>query len=296
LEAAHEQGIIHRDLKPANIKVRPDGTVKVLDFGLAKAFDSVASVPGNVTMSPTLSIHATQAGIILGTAAYMAPEQARGKPVDKRADIWAFGCMLYEMLSGRRAFDGDDISTTLAAVLRADPEWSGLPAAAPLGLRRLLRQCLEKDPRRRLQAIGDARVQLEDLVARVPEDTVTSSTDHVAPWWRRVGIPFATLLVGCVATGFVVWSAARSAIAPPTQSRLHITPPTTAALSLDGAYRDIAITPDGSRVVYVGANGTTLFVRPLDQLESIPLVRGGAPVTRSCLPMASGWASSTGSH
>src|SRR6516164_3099879 len=131
LEAAHELGIIHRDLKPANIKVRPDGTVKVLDFGLAKAFDPAASSGAGATISPTLSLHATQAGIILGTAAYMAPEQARGRPIDKRADIWAFGCVLFEMLTGRRAFEGEDISTTLAAVLRADPEWSALRPPAP---------------------------------------------------------------------------------------------------------------------------------------------------------------------
>jgi serine/threonine protein kinase len=151
LEAAHEQGIIHRDLKPANIKVRADGTVKVLDFGLAKAFDPSVSTRVGVTMSPTLSVHATQAGIIIGTAAYMAPEQARGKPLDRRADIWAFGCVLFEMLTGRRAFEGDDVSTTLAAVLKTDPDWQLLPAATPTGLRRLLLRCLKKDPKDRLK-------------------------------------------------------------------------------------------------------------------------------------------------
>src|SRR5207247_7425963 len=127
LEAAHEQGIIHRDLKPANIKVRADGTVKVLDFGLAKAFDPASASSVNATMSPTLSMHATQAGIILGTAAYMSPEQARGKPVDKRADVWAFGCVLYEMLTGTRAFEGEDVSDTLATVLKGGPDWQALP-------------------------------------------------------------------------------------------------------------------------------------------------------------------------
>src|SRR5260221_7023382 len=155
LEAAHEQGIIHRDLKPANIRVRADGTVKVLDFGLAKATDVGASGPGGpggLTMSPTLAMHATQAGMILGTAAYMAPEQARGRDVDKRADIWAFGCVLYEMLTGRRAFDGDHVTDTLASIVRDDPDLGG---AAP-HVRRLLRRCLEKDPKKRLRDIGDA--------------------------------------------------------------------------------------------------------------------------------------------
>src|SRR5262249_13762789 len=155
LEVAHEQGIIHRDLKPANIKVRPDGTVKVLDFGLAKAFDPSASSSAGATMSPTQAIHETQAALILGTAAYMASEQARGKALDRRVDIWAFGCVLFEMLTGKRVFEGDDVSTTLAAVLRAAPEWSALPTEAPPNLRRLLGRCLRKDPKDRLQAIGD---------------------------------------------------------------------------------------------------------------------------------------------
>jgi serine/threonine-protein kinase len=276
LEAAHEQGIIHRDLKPANIKVRADGTVKVLDFGLAKAFDPASSTSAGATVSPTLSLHATQAGIILGTAAYMAPEQARGKSVDKRADIWAFGCVLYEMLTGRRAFEGDDISTTLAAVIRADPEWSALPSATSLGLRRLLRQCLQKDPRRRLQAIGDARVQIEDLLAGASEDIGAPSTLRVTPWWRRIIIPAAALLLGSVVTGAFMRFAPRSTVAQPRVSRFAITPPNAAALSLTTVTRNVALTPDGSHLVYVGANGTTLFVRALNQLEATALVHGEA--------------------
>jgi eukaryotic-like serine/threonine-protein kinase len=157
LEAAHEQGIIHRDLKPGNIKVKADGTVKVLDFGLAKALGpDVGSAP-DLMNSPTLTAPATQLGMIIGTAAYMAPEQARGKAVDRRADIWAFGAVLYEMLSGVRTFEGDDVSTTLASVLKDEPRWKALPADLPSPLTRLLRRCLEKDPKRRLSAIGDAR-------------------------------------------------------------------------------------------------------------------------------------------
>ena len=277
LEAAHEQGIIHRDLKPANIKVRNDGTVKVLDFGLAKAFDPTASSGAGATMSPTLSIHATQAGLILGTATYMAPEQARGKAIDKRADIWAFGCVLFEMLTGRRAFDGDDVSTTLAAVLKSDPDWSVLPPATPPSLRRLLGRCFRKDPKERLQAIGDARVELGDTLSGGVEEAVSSATVRLAPWWRRVVIPAATAIGASLATGGAVWYAMRSTVERPAVSRLQITPPTIAALSIDTISRDVVITPDGSRVVYAGANGTTLFVRPLDQLEATAIVRGGAP-------------------
>jgi len=147
LEAAHEQGIIHRDLKPANIKIRADGTVKVLDFGLAKATEAASGTPLDVANSPTLTSPAmmTSVGIILGTAAYMSPEQARGRPVDKRADIWAFGCVLFEMMTGRRAFEGDDISTTLAAVLKTDPDWQALPSTIPAALRRLLLRCLSRN-------------------------------------------------------------------------------------------------------------------------------------------------------
>ena len=163
LEAAHEQGIIHRDLKPTNIKLRPDGTVKVLDFGLAKAMEPVGRAP-NVSQSPTITTPAmTQAGTILGTAAYMSPEQARGKPVDRRADIWAFGVVLFEMLSGQRAFDGETTSDVLAKVMEREPDWRALPSATPTRLRELLRRSLTKDPKARLRDIGEARVQIEVL-------------------------------------------------------------------------------------------------------------------------------------
>ena len=162
LEAAHGQGIIHRDLKPANIKVRPDGTVKVLDFGLAKALAPDVAAPV-ATLSPTVtSPAATRMGVILGTAAYMSPEQARGKPVDKRTDIWAFGCVLYEMLTGRRAFDGDDVSDSLANILKTEPDWGGLPPETPTAVRRLLQRCLAKDPKRRFHDIADVRLDLAE--------------------------------------------------------------------------------------------------------------------------------------
>jgi serine/threonine-protein kinase len=171
LETAHEHGIIHRDLKPANVKVRPDGGVKVLDFGLAKAMDPGGAFnSSDAAQSPTLTARATQVGTILGTAAYMSPEQARGKPVDRRADIWAFGVVLYEMLSGRRAFAGEEPSDLLAAILRQEIDWSPLPVDIPQGLRRLLERCLNRDPKQRLRDSGNPRCLVAGVAAELVEE------------------------------------------------------------------------------------------------------------------------------
>ncbi len=183
LEAAHEQGIIHRDLKPANIKVRPDGAVKVLDFGLAKAMEPTGAMSPNVSQSPTITTPAmTQAGIILGTAAYMSPEQAKGRTVDKRSDVWAFGAVLYEMLTGRRAFEGEDVSDTLARILMKEPDWTALPAAVPPAVVTVLRRCLQKDRKQRVRDLGDVSLALEGAFETTVAGTACSGTrDPAAP-------------------------------------------------------------------------------------------------------------------
>jgi Tol biopolymer transport system component len=265
LEAAHDAGIIHRDLKPANIKVRDDGTVKVLDFGLAKAMDPTGS--SDAANSPTLTGRATQMGMIIGTAAYMAPEQAKGRAADRRADIWAFGVVLYEMLTGRRAFAGDDVSDVLASVLKTDPDWRALPADLPPSIRRLLRRCLEKDPRRRLGAIGDARLELDEIepAAIVVTGTTVTVKDHsITPllWSAVAGIVLTALVAA------LLWPASR----PETGTglaRMSVLAPPGTGLFPDSA--QIAISPDGKMVAFVVGDLqsiTELWVRSLDSLAA----------------------------
>jgi eukaryotic-like serine/threonine-protein kinase len=260
LEAAHEKGIVHRDLKPANIVLRPDGTVKVLDFGLAKAIESSGEPVGNPMDSPTFSVRGTEAGVILGTAAYMAPEQARGRTVDKRADIWAFGVVLYEMLTGSGPFDGSTSTDVLAAVITRDPDWSRLPANLPEGIAHLLRRLLEKDPKRRLRDIGDARLELEQHGAPAgtpasapPTTTTIERAARRPPWGWMAGLALA------LAAGTLI---GRTLLVPrppaPAPVRFEISQPVDRART--------AMAPDGSKLVLVTAKG--LAVRDLDRLET----------------------------
>ena len=271
LDAAHEQGIVHRDLKPANIKVRPDGRVKVLDFGLAKALEppQAMTAAAGVSASPTLALSAaaTRMGVVLGTAAYMAPEQARGKVVDKRADIWAFGCVLYEMLVGRPPFEGDDVSDLLVAVLSKEPDWTALEKRAPERVVRLVHRCLEKDPSRRLRDIGDATVDLDEVVAAPPASVVAAPrrASHFA-----TGIAAAAcLLLGGVGSLLVAWWL-RPAPKPAPLVRSVLEASTHDGL---GGPRSVAIARDASVVVYATgvAPETTIRARRLDQIEGAPL-------------------------
>jgi serine/threonine protein kinase/Tol biopolymer transport system component len=267
LEAAHEKGIIHRDLKPANIALTSAHQVKVLDFGLAKATESASGASSGVTNSPTITSPAlmTGVGVLLGTAAYMSPEQAKGRAADRRSDIWAFGCLLYEMLTGKRAFEGEDVGDTLAFVLTKDPDLSGLPANTPEPIRRVLRRALQKDRTRRLESAADARLEIDDALASpsVDASTATPLTSRRAPW--IVGA-VATLVLGTLGAAWIV-SQRRPPQAETPVLRFQVDPPPGGQLLIGpgATVGTVAISPDGRTVAYVArVNGRIgLWIRPL---------------------------------
>ena len=269
LEYAHERGIIHRDLKPANIKVTNDDAVKVLDFGLAKALEGDAPSQ-DISTSPTISRMATQAGILLGTAAYMSPEQARGKSVDRRADIWAFGCVLYQMLTGKHTFPGQTVTDTLASVIKEQPDWSQLPPQTPARVRVLLQRCLQKDPKQRLRDIGDARISLDEVLSGAPEPS-SGGVVAVDARLSRSTLPWALLGTAVAALAVLAFIHFREKPFVAQPVRFQIPLPEKAILGPAGSF---AVSPDGRLLAFsaVQPNGVQrLWIRPLDSLEARPL-------------------------
>ena len=280
LHAAHEQGIVHRDLKPANVKLRPDGTVKVLDFGLAKAMDprgAAGAAPGDPAHSPTFTSPMTEMGIILGTAAYMAPEQARGRAVDKRADIWAFGCLLFEMLTARRAFLGDDVTETITAIMRDEPDWSALPPDLPRSVERFLRRCFARNPRERVQDAGDLRLALDGAFEVAPAAPPTAAVG-AGQTVRRTAVLTAAALVLVALAGAAGWWLRPTESLADTRIRRFTMSPAPAAIAPANTNRDIALSPDGNLIAYMAVDGSArnLYVRRLDSLTPTLLRRADA--------------------
>ena len=271
VEAAHEKGVIHRDLKPANVKVTPEGTVKILDFGLAKAFEAEPPVT-DISQSPTLTEEMTRAGVILGTAAYMSPEQAKGKPVDKRADIFAFGAVLYELLTGKRAFEGETVTDTLASILARDPEWVALPDTTPLRIKELLQDCLQKEAHDRLHDIANVRIQIKKALKEPVTASPTDVASAVQPAQRLWAMAVGLVVLGAVVAGLAVWLFIQPSSPEQSLNRFVIRPSPPVLLVSSGS-QEVAISPDGRHIVYmgVGEGGLQLYLRTLDDFVDRPI-------------------------
>jgi serine/threonine-protein kinase len=274
LEAAHERGIIHRDLKPANVKVTADGIVKVLDFGLAKALVGPASA-SEMAESPTISAVGSEIGVILGTAAYMSPEQARGKPLDRRTDIWSFGCVLYEMLTAKSVFGDATVSDMIARILEREPDWPALPEETPPAVRHVLRRCLQKDARQRLRDIADARLELEETITSGLSGVQDAAAPAVGsrPWWRRWATPGIGLVIGAAGVSAALWTLTRTSPAadgPMMRFSLSL-PPNEQLGGLD--FPSVALSPTGEHLVYVGSRGSTsrLLRHRMDSFQDEPM-------------------------
>ena len=263
------EGVIHRDLKPANVKVTPEGKVKILDFGLAKAFEE-ETPDMEISQSPTMTEEMTRAGMILGTAAYMSPEQAKGKSVDKRADVFAFGAVLYELLTARRAFEGETIAETIATVLKSDPDWEKLPEHTPWRIQELLRKCLTKDVHDRMDGIANVRIDMKLALTEPAAAPIGVTSPAQPPFWRRA-IPWSVaLLMGLIALGIAFWSSPQPVSRP--LNKFVMIPPSIAPLA-DLPGFDLLISPDGRRIAYITESDDTrqLYIRPLNGLMAMPI-------------------------